>query len=339
MRKRKPFNSMDRRQFIKVSAAVTAAMSMPACGQATRSDRWGQILPTRRLGKTGLDPTIFTIGGGPFDSIYDNTEGIIEAAIKGGCRFFETARAYGSGESERQFGKYLTPNYRDDIILLSKTKARDGEAAKQELDTSLKLMKTDYVDIYLIHNLVSSEDIDERLKGGVLDMLVRQKEEGKIRHIGFSGHRDPDALNYLINKGFDELEVMLVALNVADPVQNSFILKTLPLAQEQDIGVMAMKVFAGGGFHGSTINWGEHRGEKLPEVIPEIISTREAIHFALSMPVSTITIGCNHVDQVNENIACVRDYNKLTQEQYEELVERVTEIALNQPVEHYKIGI
>jgi predicted aldo/keto reductase-like oxidoreductase len=334
--KLKPFKLMDRRRFIQVSAAAAALAGLPFCVRSSDTDRWGKILPSRRLGKTGLEPTIFCIGGGPFDADFQNLESIVEAAIQGGCRFFETARAYGRGESEKGFGKYLIPAYRDDIILMSKTHAKDAEAAMRDLDTSMENMKTDFIDIYLIHAIGSPEDLEERLTGGVFDALVRAKEEGMIGHIGFSGHADPKANNYFINKGFDDLEVMLVPVNAADPVQHSFIVNTLPLAREKNIGVIAMKVFAGGGFHGIPVTWGRNRGEERPGVIPEIISRKEAHHFALSMPVATTTIGCHDAEHVQENIANTWDFSKIDDAQYADMVARITDVALNHTIEHYK---
>lgn len=330
-------NSMGRRRFIKVSATVATLACLPFCARSVTSDRSGTILPTRKLGKTGLEPTIFCIGGGPFDADYKNAESIIEAAIQGGCRFFETARAYGRGESEIGFGKHLIPNYRDDIILMTKTTAKNSEAAMRDLDTSLEAMKTDYIDIYLMHAIRSPDDLEERLTGGVFDALVRAKEEGKIGHIGFSGHNDPVTNNYVINKDFDDMEVVLVPVNVADPVKDSFILDSLPLAREKNIGVIAMKVFAGGGFHGTPVVWGRNRGEERKRVIPDIISRKDAHHFTLSiMPVATLTIGCKSAEEVNENISDAWDFSKIKESHHNELVERITEVASNYTLEHYK---
>jgi uncharacterized protein len=335
-KKKNIIQEMDRRRFIKVSASIAAVMSIPACVQGPASDRWGTILPTRPLGKTSLNPTLFAVGSGAFDRDLDASESIIEAAIEGGCRFFETARAYSNGEAERLFGEYLTPNYRNEITLMSKTYSRDTEGIKSDIGTSLELLKTDHIDIYLMHAIRSPEDLEERLAGGVFDALVKAKEEGLIGHIGFSGHSDPAANNYFINKDFADLEVMLVPVNAADPVKNSFILNTLPLAKEKNIGVIAMKVFAGGGFHGKDITWGVGRGSERESLIPEIISNTEAIHYALSMPIATASIGCTNAGQVKENIASVRSFSKLKDEECKELVERVTEVALNNIVEHYK---
>ena len=329
---------MERRRFIKVSASLAALMSIPSYLQGSFPDRWGKVLPTRTLGKTGLNPTIFTIGSGAFDMSMEAAPEIIETALEGGCRFFETARAYSRGEAERQFGLHLTPSYRDEIILMSKTYARDAEAVKTDLDTSLGLMKTDHIDIYLMHAIRTPEDLEERLTGGVFDALVRAKEEGIIGHIGFSGHSDPEANNYFINKDFADLEVMLFPVNAVDPLRNSFILNTLPLAKEKKIGMIAMKAYAGGGFHGKPITWGRGRGTDRESLIPEVISNREALHYALSMPVATATIGCTEAEHVRENISHVNDFSQYTDEQCRELVERVTDRAMRNLVEHYKSG-
>ena len=327
---------IDRLRFLKMSVSFAALMSMPAYLRAASTDRWGTVLPTRRLGKTGLDVTMFGTGGGPLNADYGKTVSIIEAAIKGGCRFFETSRLYANGESERGFGKFLTPLYRRDIILMSKSLAADEETLNRDLDTSLELMKTNNIDIYLIHRIESVEDVENRLKGEVLDALVKAKEEGKIKHIGFSGHSDPAALNYFIDKNLPDLEVILIPVNVADPVRKSFILNTLPKANEKNLGVTGMKVYAGGGFFGRKIVWGIDVGKERERVIPEILSKREAQHFAYSLPLSATTIGCTEVSHVDENIANTLNYNGISESEYNELIERVTEVALNNTLEHYK---
>jgi predicted aldo/keto reductase-like oxidoreductase len=197
-------------------------------------------------------------------------------------------------------------------------------------------MKTDYIDIYLMHAITSPEDVENRLKGGVLDALVKAKQEGLIGHIGFSGHSSPFAHNYLIDKNFEDLEVVLLPVNPADVVQNSFILNTVPKANEKNMGVIGMKIFAGGGFFGEPATWGPGRGQERERVIPDILTTREAQHFAYSLPIGAMTIGCHDGDHVRENVANTRSYNGITQAQYNELIERVTDVALKNPLEHYK---
>ena len=327
---------IDRRKFIQLSASLAALMSMPVGLTAAVSDRWGPVLPTRRLGRTGIDISVFGIGGGPFDADYGKTQSIVETAMEEGCRFFETARRYGRGESERGYGQYITPSYRKEITLMSKTPAINAESARRDVEASLESLKTDYIDIYLMHAMTSVEDIENRLKGGVFDELVKAKEEGLIGHVGFSGHSSPFTHNYFIDKDFEDLEVVLMPVNPADAVQRSFVLNTLPKANEKNMGVLGMKIFAGGGFFGEPATWGPGRGQERERVIPDILSTREAQHFALSLPIGAMTIGCHDADHVRENIANVRSYNGITRAQHDELIERVTRVALNNTLEHYK---
>ena len=174
------------------------------------------------------------------------------------------------------------------------------------------------------------------LKAGVFDEMIKAKEQGMIGHIGFSGHSDPMVNNYFMDKNFPDLEVVLMPLNVVDPVQNSFVLNSLPKAIEKNMGVIAMKVFAGGGLFGGKVTWGRNVGEKRAALIPNVISKKEAQHFAYSLPIASTTIGCLDASQVVENIGNTRSFQKLTETERKELIDRVTEIALKNTIEHYK---
>ncbi len=330
-------SEINRRKFLKLSASFAAMLSLPLGLKSSVSDKWGSVLPTRPLGNTGLDVSMFAIGGGALRSDYQTMESIIETAIQQGCRFFETARSYSGGRSEIGFGKYLTPNYRNEITLLSKTRATDGEGLKKELDESLTALKTDHLDIYLIHAVNSIDDLENRLKQGVFDEIVKAKEQGMIKHIGFSGHTHPDINNYFMDKNFPELEVVLMPMNVVDPVQHSFVLNSLPKAIEKNIGVIGMKVFAGGGMFGGEVKWGRNVGEKREALIPDVITKKEAQYFAYSLPIASATIGCQDAFQVKENIENTRSFQELDEVARKQLIERVTEIALNNTIEHYKL--
>ena len=325
-------HEINRRRFLKIAAALTAMAYVPVFGQSAKTDKWGSVLPTRKLGKTGLDVTIFTLGGGPYNTNMQGEEAIVEAAFKGGCRFFETAKAY---RTEPAFGKVLEP-YRKEIVLSTKSGAFDAETLNRDLDASLKALRTDYLDIYLMHNVSTMESLKRKLDGGVFDAMLKAKEEGKIRHIGFSGHSDYKVNSHLIDKKLPDLEVMLVPVNVIDPVKDSFILNTLPTAIDNNIGIMAMKPLGGGAMMGADITWGEGKGKKRPRVIPDIIGMKDAQHFVYSMPVSTVSYGCTSVEQVEEDISLARNYTLMTKSEQETLIKRVTEIAQNNFLEHYK---
>ncbi|MFY0654211.1 MAG: aldo/keto reductase [Cyclobacteriaceae bacterium] len=330
-------SDVNRREFIKKSASLAALMSMPTFMQPAKSDSLGMTLPTRKLGSTGLDATIFCLGGGPVPVPTGSLAGDLALeAINGGCRFFETARQYGGGKGELAWGKYLIPKYRKDIILMSKSPARTAEDLNKDLETSLEALQTDYLDIYMMHGIGSKNDVDGRFKGGVYDALLKAKADGKVRHIGFSGHRDPEAHNYLINKNLPDLEVVIFPINLADPHRKSFILNTLPLAVKRNMGVMAMKVFGGGSFIGEKIVWGTDRGQVRESIMPELVSSTEAQHFSLSLPITTTSIGCTKIDHVKEAIANAKSYSGMTEAQRTELSQRIKHVYWKYTMEHYK---
>jgi len=326
---------LNRRQFLKITGALAAMAYIPSSLQASGSDRLGPVLPTRKLGKTGMDVTMFCVGGGPYDFKLLNEKAILETALEGGCRFFETARQYGRGESEIIFGRTLE-SYRKEIILSSKSGAHDAETLNSDLEKSLESLRTSYLDIYMMHSTPSIEDFKRKIDGGVYEAMVKAKQEGKIRHIGFSGHSGFEINNYVMDLNLPDLEVMLLPVNVIDTVHNSFVINTLPKALEKNIGVIAMKPLGGGGMLGVDITWGQGRGRKRPRVIPEILSMREAQHFAYSMPVSSVTFGCTSTAQIIENISLAKSYVAMGKEEQTKLIEKVTEVAQGGLLEHYK---
>lgn len=329
-------NDLNRRDFVKLSGMFMAALALPISGFDIK-DKWGAILPTRKLGKTGLDATLFTMGTGSSGGTYQEIEALMNTAINAGCRFFDTARAYGRGSRETELGKFLTPKYRKEIILLSKSGAKTADDLKRDLETSLKELNTNYLDIYLLHNIVSTEDVDSRLETGVLDAMLKAKEQGMIKHIGFSGHFDPDANIYLLDKTLPEIEVMMVPVNPVDPLRKSFVLNVLPKAVEKNVGIIGMKILGGGGLTGVPINWGGARGEKRESVIPELISFEDALHFAWSLPVSTTTLGCTNIEQVKTDIEYLHNFTGMSESKRKELTERLKEVAVRNNFEHYKM--
>jgi uncharacterized protein len=158
-----------------------------------------------------------------------------------------------------------------------------------------------------------------------------------IKHIGFSGHFDPDANNYFLDKNLPEIEAMMVPVNPVDQLRKSFVLNVLPKAVEKNVGIIGMKVFGGGGLTGVPINWGGVRGEKRESVIPELISFEEALHFAWSLPVSTTTLGCTNIEQVKMDVQYLRSFTGMSESKRNELTARLKELALKNNFEHYKM--
>ena len=205
-----------RRQFLKKMSGLTAAILVPVQHNlfGKPRDKWGDVLPMRKLGKTGVDVTMLGVGGYHIGwTTEKDAQRVIEVALEGGIRFFDTAESYGPHTSEIRYGKYLTPQYRDLVFIMTKSTARDAKTAQEHLEASLKRMKTDYVDLWQVHALSSPEDVEERISNGILDVMQEAKASGKAKHIGFTGHQNPYAHVRMLEKTVDNdiFETVVVA--------------------------------------------------------------------------------------------------------------------------------
>lgn len=312
-----------RRQALRNLALLAGAAFVPgrltAQASSAGSDRLGPTLPRRPLGRTGLEVSILTVGGShvgrPSES---EAEQIIEAAIEAGIRTFETAQLYQNGGSEERFGRYLTPKYREHVQIFTKTMATDGKTAQNHLEGSLRRMKLDYVDLWQMHDIDSPADVDNRLRNGVLDAMLKAKSEGKVRHIGFTGHATWRAHAHLL-KTTDVFETCLMPINVADSSYESFILNVLPLLVERKMGVLAMKTLAAGDFL-------RGRGP-APAIIPDLLSIEDALRFVWSLPVSTLVSGMGLAAHVRENAGYAARFVPMSESERQKLVAKVTAIG------------
>jgi len=324
-----------RRHFIKILSGIAAGtvLPLPAISSSTKPvrDKWGELLPQRNFGKTGKAVTILGLGGFHIGKHNDfDAQKTIETAIEGGIRFIDTAESYQSGGSEEKLGKFLTPTYRDEVFLMTKTKARTGKDAQSDLEDSLKRLKADYLDLWLVHSVNSVSDVNSRLEEGVIDVFLNAKQKGLVKEIGFSGHVTPDAI-LRISEISEEFAAAMVPVNIVDPSYNSFINNTFPPLQEKKYGLIAMKTLAGGGFFGGGF---EGRARQNNRVI-DYINVEEAIHFALSMPVSTLVTGPDNADMLQEKIDYTRSFTGMNEKKQKELIEKVASFA-NTKVEYYK---
>jgi len=327
-----------RRTFVKNASLMAGSLLLPKLACASpEPDKFGPLLPTRPLGKTGLDVTIYCVGGNHIGRQSDAAaQGSIDRAVELGCRFWDTAESYQRGRSEEMLGKYMSPKYRKHSILLSKTKGTDGETVAKHIKGSLDRLRTDNIDLYLVHSINSIEDADLRIERGVYDVILEAKRKGIIKHIGFSGHVSPEANNHFMEKDLPELEFMLCPVNVADPSYNSFILNSFPVARKKGLGILAMKSLAGGGLLGGVARWGRLRGQERPVIIPDLLSVAEAHQFALSQPVASLVAGHDSVEQLETNIATARKAVRMSEAEREDLIAKVADIASRGMTEHYK---
>jgi len=277
---------MERRRFIKTGALATAAttlfsnMANAAALVKGNSDKWGDIMPMRPFGKSGEKITIMGLGGYHNAKLEEkDAQRQIEMSIKAGMRFFDTAYGYSDGKSEELYGKYLTPKYRDEIFLMTKTPAKDKKTIEENIHTSLKRMKTDRLDLVLIHSLNNNEDVDKREKGGAYDTLRKFQSAGIIRHIGYSCHTNASVALYFLEKIKDDDFICCVQTPVnavdASDSDNSFTTTLMPEIIKRGHSHFAMKTLGGGGLVGSKMGNKPNLPKKA--VIPDYISLEENI--------------------------------------------------------------
>jgi aryl-alcohol dehydrogenase-like predicted oxidoreductase len=334
----------NRREFIKKAAAITALSLVADWASAVPdSDKWGDILPQRQLIRNGEKVTSFCLGGYHL-GLTENpkeAEKMIERSMELGVRFFDNARRYNDGRSEEYMGKFLTPKYRDKVFIMTKAPAKTAQGVRQQLDESLKALKTDYVDLWQIHTFTTPEDVDQRLEAGVLDVFLEAKQKGKARYIGFTGHQNPKTHLYFLKKLEElgiEMDTCQMPLNVCDPSFESFEKNVLPVLLEKKYGVIAMKTMAGGSMMGDRIDTTpkEIKTEDIPDVVGKTELTHANLHqYVYSLPVSSLCSGCRFINELEENIKVIKELKKLSESDKQILINYAKPYA-GLIVENYK---
>ena len=316
----KPTN---RRNFILGGVAAATAIGCKRIAQqtsitspvATNEVAFSQLpstMPERILGKTNVSLPLLGLGGAgktPISQSHRDKDAItlIQKALELGIRYFDTAEMYGSGTSEKQFGMVL-PEYRNLIYLNSKTDARDYDGAWRHLEQSLKNLKTDYLDCWQMHHVSFSEELKTILgKNGAIKAVEEAKAQGLIKFAGISGHHEPDVIVEAL-KLYD-FDTALVSLNAADIHHpRPFSTTVLPVAQEKNIGIVAMKVPAYG---------------RLLQ--PNILNGMEqAMGYSLSLPgVHCCIIAAENPQQLESNVKVAQNYQLLNQAQMQ-AIEQLT---------------
>ena len=328
---------IDRRAFLKSLAGLTTGVLLSsACAEGDEengtNDRLGALLPTRRFGRTGEAVTMLGVGGWHIGDMAEaEAQKTIETALEGGVRFFDTAEGYQTGGSESRLGKLLVPKYRDDVFLMTKTRARDANEAWEHLEGSLSRLNTDRLDLWQVHAVRNPADVDERIENGVLDVMIEAKETGKTRYIGFTGHSSPAAHQRVLEKT-DIFDACQLSMNLTDVSYESFIEKVVPTLVERNIGVIGMKALANGGFFGGSQH-GRHGTN--PKVVPDRVSISEAIRFVWALPVSTLITGPDNAEQMQEKIDIARSFTGMEDDERQKLIEKVEDMA-GTTVEFYK---
>lgn len=335
-----------RREFLESMMLLTSGLMLPGSSEGNhyftdlQSDRWGTLLPKRKLGSTGIEVTMLGVGGYHIGwTTEKDAQAVIERAMEQGIRFFDSAYSYNDGESERRYGKYLIPKYREDVFIMSKSTAKDYATARKELEESLRRYGVDQLDLWQVHALSSPDDADARIQNGVLRLAEEALKEGKTRFVGFTGHADPYAhLRMLEQAGNSGLfSTLQMPINLVDAAsEHSFVRLVIPKAIENGFGLLAMKTLADGRFFGKKIMQAKTIWEAESPVVPTKISVADAIHFSLSMPISTLITGAEIVDFLDEKVRLAKSFMEMEEQDRSSLIELLLPYALEGKVEYYK---
>lgn len=279
----------------------------------------------RTLGSTGEEVSAIGLGGHHIGRIKEEQESIklIRSAIDGGINFMDNSWDYHNGRSERWMGEALKDGYREKVFLMTKLDDRTKGAAMMQIDESLKALQTDYIDLMQHHEIIRMEDPDRIFApGGAMEAVVEAQKAGKIRYIGFTGHKDPlvhlRMLEIAAQNKF-RFDTVQMPLNVMDAHFRSFERLVLPVLQIERMGVLGMK------------SMGDPYILRSSTVTP-----MECLHYALNLPTSTVITGIDSMPLLEQAFEAVRTFKPMSRGQVSALLDRTREAATEGRYELYK---
>jgi predicted aldo/keto reductase-like oxidoreductase len=321
---------MHRRDFVRgaIYTAAAAAIVRPAFSQTnnapTPMTANEGLVPRKDLGKTGVRVSALGVGGFHLGSAKDQQEvnEIVSRAIDAGINFFDNAWEYHDGDSEVRLGKALQGSKRDEVVLMTKvcTHGRGKDVAMRMLEDSLRRLKTDHLDVWQIHEVVYYNDPDLIFAPkGVAEALLEAKQQGKVRFVGFTGHKDPAIHLKVLSHDFP-FDTVQMPLNCFDATFRSFEQQVLPEANRRGIAVLGMKSLGGGG----------------EMVTSGAITPEEGLRYAMSLPVATTISGMESLYVLNQNLAVARNFQPMSPAEMDALRERCRSIAADGRLEKFK---
>jgi aryl-alcohol dehydrogenase-like predicted oxidoreductase len=315
------------------SAGQAQAQAQPARGGAKHplpyNPRTHKAMPTNNLGKTGYKVGILSLGGQATIEIPGKaaeSEAIIHRALDLGINYIDSAAGYGNGTSEKHIGLVLKSR-RKEIFVTSKTADRTYDGSMRLLDTTLKNMQTDHLDLWQIHNLQTRQQLEQIFApNGAMKALEKARSEGITNFIGVTGHYEPNVLLEAIDRF--PFDTILLAVNAADRHYLSFIENLLPTALQQQLGTIGMKLATRGRLLST---WTppplDQQPERLRTSLPGTLTMQESLAYNLSLPLSTNIIGVDNVQQIEENVAFASNFTPLNETQMRAMEKRTLPIV------------
>ena len=314
-------DSTTRREFLAQAAAGVTLAALAQDVLATQSTASATGLPTRALGRTGQQVSILCLGGWHIGSLKNDAEAIriMHAAIAEGLTFFDNAWDYHDGGSEDLMGRALAGGKRQQVYLMTKNCERDYEGSMRCLDDSLRRLRTDHIDLWQFHEIIYDSDPDWVFEKGGIKAAIEARKAGKVRHIGFTGHKDPRIHLAMLDKPF-QWDTSQMPINVLDAHYRSFQKQVVPACLKRAVGVIGMKGFGGGsGIAGKAG-----------------LSAAEAYRYALSQPVASQVVGITSMEHLLQNVALARTFSPMTRVEQTALADRVRDVAADGRFELFK---
>ncbi len=311
-----------RREFLGIAAAtmMTASFAEPAFGDAKNR------IPYRSLGRTGEKVSIVGIGGyhlaRPGLEAQESIR-IVRTALDEGINFLDNCWDYNGGESEIRMGNALRDGYRQKAFLMTKIDGRDKARATNQLDESLKRLQTDHVDLLQFHEVIRDTDPDRIFApGGALEAVQQAQKAGKVRYIGFTGHKSPEIhLKMLATASAHKFtfDTVQMPLNVMDHHFDSFEVKVLPVLLKQNIGVLGMKPM------------GDHF-----ILQSKTVTAVECLHYSMNLPTSVVITGCDSLPILQQALQAARTFQQMNEAQVANLTAKTARAAQSGEYELYK---
>jgi len=320
----------DRRRFLKTLSVGGAALAAgdlwtaPAAGQEKVAATSTGDMPRRAFGRTGVQVSILGVGGHTMGEAKTEAEAIriIHEAMDAGVNFMDNAWEYHDGRSEEWMGKALTGGRREKAFLMSKvcTHGRDAKVAMQQLEESLRRLQTDHMDLWQVHEVIYDNDPDLHFaKGGVMEAIAKAKEQGKVRFVGFTGHKDPAIHLKMLAHDFP-FDACQMPLGPFDATFRSFEQKVLPELNRRGIAPIGMKSLGG----------------TAESVKKGVLTAKEALTYVMSLPVATLVSGMESLEVLRKNLEIARTFAPMTPEAMQALRDRCAAQAADGRFELYK---
>ena len=309
----------NRREFLKATAAglTLAGIGSPVVAAQEESPAG---IPTRPLGKTGEKVSVVALGGWHIGTLPEREAiSVMHEAIDEGVTFFDNAWDYHEGGSEEIMGKALsTGGRREKVFLMTKNCARDYEGSKRHLEDSLRRLRTDRIDLWQFHEINYPEDPGWIFERGALRAAQEGKKEGKVRYIGFTGHKDIKFHLEMLSKPFD-WDAVQMPINILDAHYRSFQKKVVPECNRRQIGVIGMKGLAGG---------------DIPDKVG--ITAETCRRYALSLPISTLVCGIRSREDLRQDLAVARGFKPMSDAELAELLAKTEDAGREGRYERFK---